>query len=197
MTASAKTPGAPYSDLLVARFGATGLALSALADEGLFRAHLDVVCESGPIRCAVETGTFKGWSAAVLADYADEVHTIDCHDHPGRAAALALLGIGNVSFHLTHSEAEKAGVIGELWRRACSPPDFAFIDGAHMPGVEIDFKLLRGCGRVLFHDYSPGFPAANLRTYVCRFVDSIERRFGGCIVSRRPPFALWYRDPPQ
>ena len=171
---------------LVDRFGDSWLPYSALADEALCRAVLcDLIERTGPIRHIVETGTFRGWSAALLAEYADHVTTFDVQYFHGCEAAWATLGVlDKITFREIRDDQDKADILAGL------DFDAAFVDGCHIGGVAVDFGLLRPAGRLIFHDYTPGFPPDNLRTHVLEFVDGIDRT-DPAVILRRPPFATW------
>ena len=107
----------------------------------------------------LEIGTYRGVTAAYFADFADTVTTIDLKNGKmerdaqifDRVRFWQAMNRGNVMLHLVETEAEKAAIIAGL------DFDFAFIDGDHSyDGVAADFSMVRRCGRVLFHDYTPG-----------------------------------------
>lgn len=115
----------------------------------------------GPERCRhiLEIGTYRGVTAAYFSDFADIVTTIDLKNGKmerdaqvfDRVRFWQAMGRNNIMLHLVESEAEKAKVVDRL------DFDFAFVDGDHRyDGVAADFEKVRRCGRVLFHDYTPG-----------------------------------------
>lgn len=119
----------------------------------------------------IEIGTYRGASAAYMAQFCERLITIDLkhgrmergNDTFDREKFWADLGIGNIQLHLVGSNEEKAALVGAL------DFDFAFIDGDHIaPGPEIDFELVKRCGAVLFHDYDSG-------NDVKKFVDTLPR----------------------
>jgi hypothetical protein len=173
-------------DKIIKRFGIAALQISAVLDEPLMRHLLEQV---GPIRCAIETGTHCGFSALILSDYADEVHTIDVADIPPRQDVFEWSAAGDlgITFHHVRNDEHKRQVIADLGAK----PDFAFIDGMHKsPGIESDFEMLRHTGRLLFHDYCPGHGPDNERTHVLRFVASLHPSAAIAI----PPFAYWVAE---
>ena len=106
-------------------------------------------------RTVLEIGTFRGCSAAVMAQYVEKVITIDLRygkmEQNGelidRFKFWKSLGLNNIAMWRIADDREKARVIEGL------EFDFAFIDGAHdANGVKTDFELTKRCGRVLFHD---------------------------------------------
>ena len=161
------------------RYGWDTLQISALIDEPLMREVLGN--RISKIRCAVETGTYRGYTAALLSEYAYEVHTFDIERHPTTESLFPWLGIENVVRHVIRDDDEKAAILSGL------DFDFAWLDGNHREGLPVDFRLVKRCGRVLFHDYCPGHPPSNERSDVVRFVDSL----GVGVVWRQPPFAYW------
>lgn len=107
-------------------------------------------------RTAVEIGTYRGCATAEIAQYCERVVTIDLRhgrledlkEKFDRVGLWAALDIKNIELCLVENDAEKAAILREL------DFDFAFIDGAHdRASVEMDFSLVKRCGRVLFHDY--------------------------------------------
>lgn len=130
-------------------------------------------------RVALEIGTYRGASAAAMAEFCDQVITIDLQHGQAegfdRFAFWRSLGVDNVDLRLVANNAEKAELIAGL------DFDFAFVDGAHDETVVLDFGMVRKCGRVLFHDYSP-HPG-----HVFRLVNSLPREE----VETRDIFALW------
>lgn len=173
-------------DFVLAQHGTGGLRRSAVSlrdGEDIFRHFL----EGKGYRTVLEIGTYKGVSAACIAQYVDRVITIDLAngqlEETGepfdrwelwRAAGVA----DKIELYLVNDDKEKAELIAGL------DFDFAFIDGAHDATVRDDFRMVRKCGACLFHDYSetPGKP-----NHVKRFVDSLGP------VEVRDIFALWLR----
>lgn len=155
------------------------LVVTALRDEALFR---QLLAAAGPIDTVVETGTNRGFSALVLEEFCQQVHTFDVKDYPHRQEVFDRFSKGRLRFHHIHDDAAKAAILAQL------KFDFAFVDGNHYK-VADDFALVETCGRVLFHDYSPGFPPENQRSHVVRFVDGLLG-----IRTKQPPFAYWIAD---
>jgi predicted O-methyltransferase YrrM len=144
---------------------------------------IERVLGEGNYRRVLEIGTFRGVNAAFMSQFVDRVITVDLKsgllEHNGedfdRRAFWDSLGIDNIDLHLVENDAEKARVC------ASERYDFAFIDGDHEGRAPaLDFKLVRGCGTVLFHDYG----AAN---GVTRLVDTLPRQQVEII----DIFALW------
>jgi hypothetical protein len=103
-------------------------------------------------KVAVEIGTYQGVSAAIIAEYAKEVHTFDIVDKPLRQDIWNMLRTFNIKFNLIKNENEKKGKIKSL------NFDFAFIDGEHYHKELLqDFECVKKCKHILVHDYSPEF----------------------------------------
>ncbi len=153
--------------------------VTAMTDEAQFRAILERIHTAKPIGTTVEIGTNRGFSTMLLREFSRVVHSFDATDWPGRREIFDVFGLPFTHFHLIRDDAEKAEILAGL------DFDFAFVDGNHR-APEIDFDLAKRCGRVLFHDYSPGFPPDNCRTCVVNYVDSLDG-----IAWKEPPFAYW------
>jgi predicted O-methyltransferase YrrM len=115
-----------------------------------------------PIHRAVEIGTFRGITSALMSQYCNQLVTIDLksgqyekqqgkidwNDTPLRHDIWDALEINNISLMLINNNTDKQEIINNLQF------DFAFIDGDHSyEGVKADFQMVKHCGRVLFHDY--------------------------------------------
>lgn len=117
---------------------------------------LEQVLGSGRYRTVLEIGTYRGTTAAFMAQFCERVITIDLrhgaleqrHGAFDRQAFWRALGVRNIELILVDSNAEKAAAIAPL------EFDLAFIDGDHVaPAPAHDFALVRRCGAVLLHDY--------------------------------------------
>ncbi len=109
----------------------------------------------------LEIGTFEGFSAALMAQVAIVVHTVDWHrggEELGEQITLPTAwlniraaGADNVILHVGKS----ADVLPALR----GPFDLVFIDGSHQyEGVRQDIALSRRLSNaLLFHDYNYGF----------------------------------------
>lgn len=111
---------------------------------------------SGKYRRVLEIGTYRGVSAAFMAQFCEAVTTIDLVDGKmeqdrqvfDRVRLWEALGITNVDLRLVSSFHGKAQAV------ASATFDFAFIDGDHEGSApRQDFDLVKHCGAVLFHDY--------------------------------------------
>lgn len=108
-------------------------------------------CEVRGDTC-VEIGTWNGITAVVLSQFFRRVVSMDIFHNPVRHEIVAHLGIKNVEFvDLTGNE-HKAEVLRGL------DFDFAYLDGNHADDTELDWRLARRCGRVLFQECLPMQP---------------------------------------
>lgn len=105
---------------------------------------------------ALEIGTYRGVSSALMAQFCDTVVTIDLRNGKmerdrqvfDRVRFWEAMGAGNIESHLVDNDGEKAALISRL------DFDFAFVDGDHEGDApRRDFDLVKRCGTVLFHDY--------------------------------------------
>ena len=141
------------------------LRISAIAGPNVFRKSalnirdgagvLERVLGTGRYRRVLEIGTFKGATAAFMAQFCEHIDTIDLEY--GRLEQLGetfdhrafwdAAGSDNIELHLVRGAVEKAALIAEL------NFDLAFIDGGKND-VARDFASVKHCGAVLFHDYA-------------------------------------------
>lgn len=97
-------------------------------------------------RC-VEIGTCKGLTAIVLSRHFEEVITVDVTADLERQQIADYCGVSNVRFVTIRDNEEKAAVISAL------NFDAAYVDGDHARDTHTDFRLVKKCGRVLFHEF--------------------------------------------
>jgi predicted O-methyltransferase YrrM len=178
----------PIKELIIDLYGEEYLKRSALrlrdGDE-ILREFL----EGKGYRTIVEIGTYRGATAALLAQYCERVVTIDLKH--GRMEQLGeshsrydfwrSLGCENIELHLIDGDREKADILRRLHF------DFAFIDGAHDASVASDFELVKKCGRVLFHEYDNTRPDQNYS------YDFVNQNLPPNQVTVKDIFALWER----
>ena len=116
------------------------------------------------IKTVVEIGTYKGISAAWMAQFANKVITFDIKDYSEKYKLWEIFGLKNkIQFYKINNRIEIAKILKDI------DFDFAFIDAAHNgSAVRRDFELVEKCGRVLFHD-------THVKTYadINRFVKKI------------------------
>ena len=126
--------------------------------------------------CIVEIGTWRGVSAALLAQFAEHVVTIDVWAQPQVAQVIDYLGLQErvTAIVLPDDLAKKMLLFDLIF-------DAAYVDGAHdFASAALDFACVRRCGRVLFDDCtSPG---------VQRLLDGLGAE-GQVTISK--PFAWW------
>lgn len=166
-----------YYPLLVKEFGKRILRGSAVGwkngiiYEKIFRNYL----EGKEIKHAVEIGTWRGVSTAILSHYADKVSTVDIKYYDMAPHVWIWAGImSKIKYHIVGGNEEKQKLLESL------DFDFAFIDGEHSyEAVKLDFNCVKKCGRVLFHDYASNCPG------VVKFIDELEG------VEKNDPFAFW------
>lgn len=144
--------------------------------ESIYRKFLNDI----DINMAVEIGTWRGLSTAILAHYANGVVTIDITAHQVSWFLWVYAGVeSKIMPVIIESEDEKRQICENL------DFDFAFIDAEHKyDNAKIDFECVKKCGRVLFHDYSDGFPG------IKRFVDELPKNE----ITVIEPFAYWERN---
>lgn len=97
-----------------------------------------------------EIGTWNGLTAAILSRYFDKVVTVDIAHRDLKHDVLHALGVNNVECFDIDSNEDKAKVF-----RQFAGFDFAYMDGDHAHDTETDFALVKGCGRVLVHEFWP------------------------------------------
>ena len=141
--------GDNFTQQLVQQYGMNMLYWSALQfidGEKILREFLSMK----PIDTAIEIGTAKGATTALMAHYANKVYTIDQIEFLIARVLWSRYGLEDkIKFIRAPTDNEKIDKIAPLYY------DFAFIDGEHTnDGVRLDFEIVKNCGRVLFHDYS-------------------------------------------
>ena len=130
------------------------------------------------IKRAVEIGTFRGVSSAVIAHYADNLMTVDLNYCQTALELWWYFGVKDkIEAVIIDSDDDKEQLLGPM------DFDFAFIDGSHeREDVAFDFEQVKKCGRVLFHDYGiDGCPGPT------EFIDTLP----DSQVKKMRPFALW------
>lgn len=109
----------------------------------------------GRFKRALEIGTYRGVSSALMAQFCETVVTVDLVEGKmerdrqlfDRVRFWEAMGVGNIESHLVRDDAEKAALVSKL------AFDFAFVDGDHEGDApRRDFDLVRRCSTVLFHD---------------------------------------------
>lgn len=155
-------------------------------------------------KVAVEIGTYRGLSAAVLASLGFQVHTFDVVFQEDAILMWDCFSYSeSIDYHVPPfcdtpefrnlSREDLIKVIGDErlvssgrdWNRTIIETldfQFAFIDAQHVyDDVAADFEMVRRCGLVLFHDNSDSFPG------VKKFCKEIGAKPIG-------EFALWQKS---
>ena len=152
-------------------------AMGIRAGDGVF----ERVLSGKGYRTALEIGTYRGCSAAEMAQYVERVVTIDLKrgrlelagENFDRYAFWASLGVDNIDLRLVADDREKQTLIESL------DFDIAFIDGGHdAASVKADFAMVKRCGRVLFHDADDNrlrATKADAPNAVFEFIDSLPK----------------------
>ena len=139
-------------NLLASIFGDGIKMQSALCEPGTRLTEALAGCR---FRRILEIGTFQGLTAAVLADYADSVVTLDIQRQPTCEQVWDIFDVkSKITQIIVKDNAEKGDVVrGQDF-------DMAFIDGAHgRQEVAFDFGIVRQkCQHALFHDYPFAVP---------------------------------------
>lgn len=109
-------------------------------------------------RTVIETGTFCGVSACILADYADHVHTFDIAEQPAAQAVIDSAGYNDKVTRYVCDNARKVETIRKLI--ANGDVDLAFIDGDHEgDGPMLDILACAGVPLLIIDNYQPGYAA--------------------------------------
>lgn len=140
--------------------------------------------KSKKVKNIIEIGTFRGVSALLFSDYAEQVKTIDIHTHTQPLPLWVYFGkIRSIDYITVKDDQDKKEVSDN------SVFDFAFIDGEHSTeSVKYDFECVKKCGRVLFHDY---YNRKIIHHYgVKEFVDTLPKEE----VTIFEPFAYWEKN---
>jgi predicted O-methyltransferase YrrM len=185
---------------LIARFG-DGIKLSSAPyQSGVSMAD---VLAGKRYRRVFEIGTFQGVSAAILADFSDQVFTLDLARYalPISEEVWKFLGIQDrIQRIVVRDEDHKRDVMGSM------DFDMCFIDGGHNRlNAILDFVLAKErCNEILFHDFPIGMPPElwskapyNHRDYPAEgngidgvgFLLDVVQPIG--VIERRPPYAWW------
>jgi hypothetical protein len=130
-------------------------------------------------RC-YEVGTWNGLTAIVLAEFFDEVVTVDIAHNPAKHRIIEHVGATNIRCIDLKDNADKWKVLRGL------EFDCAYLDGNHAEDTETDFAMTRHCGQVLFHE------AWEFQLPVWSLLHSLpptEVAFNGC------GLALWRATP--
>ena len=114
------------------------------------------------IKTAVEIGTYRGVTAAFMAEQAEKIYTFDIKDYPEKRTLWQKTGTDNkIVFAKINTISDIKDFLSGITF------DFCFIDG---PGTAKElsaaFKIARAGGRVLFHNSGPKEKYKVVREYV-------------------------------
>lgn len=141
----------PLMNKILKAYGRRAFARSS-GCEG-FLGFLDQIKAGERGGTALEIGTYHGITALLLAERFDRVISVSVDDEdPGRLLKRELaqfVGATNIQFFDAKDNAEKVAIVDSL------AFDFAYSDGDHTNDTELDFDLVKRCGRVLFHEAWP------------------------------------------
>ncbi len=156
--------GEDFTSQLHEEFGGNMLYWSALAyprGEEIIRKFMSLA----PIEVALDLGTAKGATAALMTQYARRVYTLDRREVLVASIMWDRYGLGDIiTFKMVPTNEQKIAFIKTIRF------DFAFIDDQHdYEGAEMGFEATKKCGRVLFHDYTDEWPG------VKAFVDTLPK----------------------
>lgn len=149
-----------------------------------------------PINIAVEIGTFRGITSAIMSQYCKKLYTIDLFDgqieknrdkwgnDPKREEIWNALGIKNIVYCPVESNKDKFKFLRSI------NFNFCFIDGEHSyDGVKRDFEYTKHCSNVLFHDYDDS--GRQKRNDVFNFVNTLPKQEYTKQLTIRSVFAYW------
>ena len=139
----------PTMRRILERYGRRAFARSSACME--FIPFLDRCGIGG--RVGLEIGTYHGVTAILLAERFERFISVSVDDEdPARLLKRELaeyLGVTNITFFDAKDNDEKGEIVRGL------EFDFAYSDGDHTNDTVADWKLVRRCGRVLFHEVWP------------------------------------------
>jgi SAM-dependent methyltransferase len=182
-------------DALIKHFGGGITEMTALRLPG---AKLPDVLGNLQWKHILEIGTCKGLTAAVLAEHAEHVTTIDIENRPICEEVWKFFGcMGRIDRRVVRDDIHKAMIVNGL------DFDMCYIDAGHdrLP-VQLDFALTKRCGCLLMHDYPNAAPLDIART--CGYLEQPLTCSGDGVgwlldvivpagrILRVPPFAWWW-----
>ena len=153
-----------FTSQICEEFGSNILFWSALSfprGEEIIRKFMS----KSPMEFALDLGTAKGVTAALMTQYAHRVYTLDRREVLVTRVMWDKYGLDKkIIFKKVPDNRQKIALIKTI------NFDFAFIDDQHdYEGVEMGFEATKKCGRVLFHDYSDEWPE------VKAFIDTLPK----------------------
>lgn len=111
-----------------------------------FLIEAEVGSECHPDKNCVEIGTRHGLTAIILSRFFKHVYSFDIVDSNLKERIVKYLNIENITYYTVEDNKEKAEIIKGL--------DFqcAYVDGDHEKDTLFDFRLVRKCRNVIFHE---------------------------------------------
>lgn len=107
----------------------------------------------GPFAHAIEIGTYRGVSTAILSEYCEKIDCVDIVDQPERVEYWKFLEINNATYHLAKDDGDKKRIVSQLIEDHCI--DLVFVDGDHSyDSARADIDLCKGTPFILVHDYN-------------------------------------------
>ncbi len=156
---------------LYKNFGGVLFRRSSVLDGfGSFLKRIDIHGDT-----CIEIGTRHGLTAVLLSRYFKRVHSIDIVESGLKHEVLKYLGIKNITFHTVTDNYRKERVIRRI------KFDGAYVDADHEKDSFLDFKLVGGCKRVIFHE-------AQTSNEVKQLLDGLPKKN----VLRHDNFAYWH-----
>lgn len=131
----------------------------------------------------LEIGTYHGVSAVILSQYFKKVTCISIDERPDELLHWAIfraLKIDNVTVRNVKDNEKKYQLISDL------DFDFCYMDGDHANDTRSDWKAVKQCGKVLFHEYWP------IQRPVWDLVESLPQH--EIIRAKYDCLALWTRS---
>lgn len=137
-----------YMQSVLQKFGIKAFRRSSALME--FESFLKRINASG--KTCLEIGTYHGITAIILSQYFKNVICVSVDNDPAsllKHELVKFLGIKNIQFIDLDNNRQKSKAIRDV------DFDFCYMDGDHTHDTHTDFKLVKHCGRVLFHEYWP------------------------------------------
>jgi hypothetical protein len=153
--------------------------------ENYLRKFLEQV---GEINTAIEIGTFQGVSAAIIAEYAKKVYTIDIEEHILTHQIWSFLDVKNINFYLAPTREDEKSYCASVFKK--EKVDFVFIDGEHFnDGINKDFDMVKKCKNILIHDHNSDFPEV---VEFCKGITGYDKYYGGdfCLLIKKKKEAV-------
>ena len=98
------------------------------------------------VETCVEIGTHHGLTAILLAQFFPKVVSMDILHDTHKEDCAKIAGANNITFLDLTDNKDKEGWLEKLKFQ------FAYMDGDHANDTDLDFKLLKKCGKILMHE---------------------------------------------